>query len=157
MTRLAREIGIDNLRVDDIPDVLHTSVECGLCLWSPEAYRAELCREDSIMLKAVTYDGRFAGFAVGRTFEVGADRHVVELTNIGVAKAFQKQGFGHRLLRTFIRRCIEMGTDAIVLEVRVSNVTAILFYQRFGFARMGRRKGFYNGPSEDALTMQLLL
>jgi ribosomal-protein-alanine N-acetyltransferase len=144
-----------NLTARDIPDVLDISVECGLCLWSAEAYRSEIVRHDSIMLKLANDDGAVAGFAVGRIFHFTPSQFTVELTNIGLRKPIRGQGFGSILLKSFINRCIEAGARSIILEVRVSNATAIGFYEKFGFRARGRRRGFYSNPSEDALTMTL--
>ena len=146
-----------HIRTEDIPDILRTSEECGLCLWSPEAYRAELCRNDSIMLKVVDHHDRFAGFAVGRIFETDELRYIAELTNIGVRQICQRQGFGCLLLKSFIEKCLAARVISIVLEVRASNATAIRFYQMFGFTQSGLRRSFYSHPEEDALTMQLVL
>lgn len=148
---------IARLTVKDIPKVLETSVECRLCLWSADAYRSELARTDSIMIKAESSDGQFAGFAVGRAFDLGAKGRSVELTNIGVRQAFQGQHFGSRLLNSFLNKCAEYQVSNVILEVRETNETARRFYERFGFTIAGRRKGFYSDPPEDALTMMLEL
>jgi [ribosomal protein S18]-alanine N-acetyltransferase len=148
---------IARLTADDIPLVLETSIECRLCLWSADAYRSELTRNDSIMLKAETSSGAFAGFAVGRTFDMGAKGRSVELTNIGVRQAFRGQRFGSLLLKSFLSRCRDSAAANVILEVRKTNQTAREFYEHFGFAVTGQRKGFYCDPTEDALTMKLEL
>jgi ribosomal-protein-alanine N-acetyltransferase len=150
-------IGVSRLHFRDIPGVLEISVECGLCLWSADAYRAELIREDSIMLKIAEPDGPLVGFAVGRIFDFGNNEFTVELTNIGLRQTFRHQGFGSLLLKSFLNRCIGAGANYVILEVRVSNRSAIEFYEKFGFVRTGRRRGFYSDPFEDALTMRLKL
>jgi len=150
-------IGISRLTVRDIPEVLDISVECGLCLWSAEAYRAELIREDSIMIKISEPNGPLLGFAVGRIFDFGNNEFTVELTNIGLRQSFRHQGLGSLLLKAFINRSVTAGVAYVILEVRVSNRTAISFYEKFGFAQTGRRRGFYSDPPEDALTMRLQL
>lgn len=148
---------IARLKAADIPDVLSTAEECRLCIWSAEAYRSEIARDDSIMLRASDLNGEFAGFAVGRVFDLGGDKKSVELTNIGVRQAFRNQGFGSLLLRSFLNHCRGVGVDSVVLEVRESNANAIRFYERLGFVLTGRRKGFYSDPREDGLTMRLAL
>ena len=150
-------IGVSRLQLRDIPEVLNISVECGLCLWSADAYKAELIREDSIMLKISEHDGPLLGFAVGRIFEFGKEEFTVELTNIGVSQQVRHQGFGSLLLRSFLNRCIAAGAHYVILEVRLSNRPAIEFYKKFGFGQTGRRRGFYSNPFEDALTMRLKL
>jgi ribosomal-protein-alanine N-acetyltransferase len=47
-----------------------------------------------------------------------------------------------------------VGAPTIRLEVRASNLTAIRLYQRHGFLTLGRRRGYYREPEEDALQMQ---
>jgi ribosomal-protein-alanine N-acetyltransferase len=150
-------IGVSKLTLRDIPEVLDISVECGLCLWSADAYRAELIREDSIMLKLCGPDEIPIGFAVGRIFEYGNDEFTVELTNIGLRQAVRGQGFGSILLKSFLTSCLTSGADFVILEVRISNKSAIGFYEKFGFVQTGRRRGFYADPLEDALTMRLKL
>lgn len=146
---------IARLRIEDIPDVLSTAEECKLCIWSAEAYRAELARDDSIMLKASGPSGQFAGFAVGRVFDLGGGKKSVELTNIGVRQIFRGQGFGSILLRSFLNHCSAARVDSVVLEVRESNASAIRFYEHFGFVHAGKRTHFYADPKEDGLTMRL--
>jgi ribosomal-protein-alanine N-acetyltransferase len=146
---------IEKLQVKDIPDVLEASHECRLCIWSPEAYRSELARGDSIMFRAANGDGDFAGFAVGRLFELEDDHVTAELTNIGVRQTYRNQGFGSLLLKSFLDRCRLGRVRSVVLEVRSSNATAIRFYEHFGFVQIGRRRDFYVDPKEDALTMRL--
>jgi len=148
---------VASLSAADIPDVLAISAECGLCLWSADAYRSELVRTDSIMLKlAGASDDPPAGFAVGRIFDFGNESSV-ELTNIGIRQHFRNQGFGKLLLKSFLDRCRETGAASVILEVRVSNHGAIAFYEGFGFRESGHRRGFYSNPLEDALTMRLVL
>lgn len=150
-------VRVRRLQLSDIPRILEISIECGLCLWTQEAYRSELERDDSITLKLVDDANSTVGFAVGRIFEMAAGSHTVELTNIGLTQAFRNQGFGAVLLKCFLERSRELGVSSVILEVRVSNLTAIRFYERFGFVSSGRRRGFYSDPFEDALTMRLLL
>jgi len=150
-------IGVSRLQLRDIPEVLSISIECGLCLWSADAYRAELIREDSIMLKVSERDPPGLGFALGRVFDFGNGEVTVELTNIGISQSIRRQGLGSLLLRSFLNRCVEAGATYVILEVRVSNRSAIEFYKKFGFDQTGRRRGFYSDPLEDALTMRLSL
>ena len=148
---------VTNLAARDIPDVLSISVECGLCLWSSDAYRSELIRDDTIMLKLADEEGGAVGFAVGRIFNFTGEEFIVELTNIGLRQAYRNQGFGSLLLKSFLANCSMSDISSVVLEVRVSNATAISFYEKFGFKASGRRRGFYSNPLEDALTMKLVL
>jgi len=151
------QISVSNLTVRDIPAILDISIECGLCLWSADAYRAEIIRDDAIMLKLTDPDKLVLGFAVGRIFEIGRDKFTIELTNIGLRQTIRNQGFGQLLLKAFLDRSRQVGVSSVILEVRESNTNAIVFYRKFGFESTGRRRGFYSAPFEDALTMRLEL
>lgn len=45
------------------------------------------------------------------------------------------------------------GLSYMILEVRVSNLSAIRLYQRLGFEQVGLRRGYYTDTGEDALLM----
>ena len=45
------------------------------------------------------------------------------------------------------------GAEYISLEVRPSNRPAVGLYTKLGFLEEGRRRNFYNDPTEDALIL----
>lgn len=45
------------------------------------------------------------------------------------------------------------GLQYVILEVRVSNLSAIKLYQRLGFEQVGLRRKYYTDTGEDALLM----
>jgi ribosomal-protein-alanine N-acetyltransferase len=50
--------------------------------------------------------------------------------------------------------------ESILLEVRPSNERALAVYKKYGFAEIGRRKGYYpahEGQREDAIVMRFVL
>jgi ribosomal-protein-alanine N-acetyltransferase len=44
--------------------------------------------------------------------------------------------------------------ESVFLEVRASNAAAIALYEKHGFAAVGRRRGYYDAPVEDAAVMR---
>ena len=52
-------------------------------------------------------------------------------------------------------RAREQGAKRMLLEVRVDNTPALALYERFGFAKMGLRKRYYQPEGIDAYTMSL--
>ena len=92
--------------------------------------------------------GELVGFSV--VMSVLDEAH---LLNIGVAKRFQGQGYGARMLRHAME-CARLGGAAkLFLEVRPSNEQAVSLYRHFGFRQIGLRKGYYPAivGREDAL------
>lgn len=76
-----------------------------------------------------------------------------EIMNVAVDENFRGRGFGKKLFAELIRVCKIRGATAITLEVRASNSAAIKLYENFGLKSVGRRKNYYDNPTEDALIM----
>lgn len=78
-----------------------------------------------------------------------------EIMTIGVGKQFQRREIAASLMEALIARAREQGAQRMLLEVRVDNIPALALYERFGFARMGLRKRYYQPEGIDAYTMSL--
>lgn len=84
----------------------------------------------------------------------------MHLLNITVAPAEQHRGHARFMLDDLIGRCRSMLAQRLWLEVRSDNARAQAIYERFGFCRVGLRKGYYPAPQgrrEDAVVMNLTL
>ncbi|MCL1820040.1 MAG: ribosomal protein S18-alanine N-acetyltransferase [Oscillospiraceae bacterium] len=95
------------------------------------------------------YWGAFAGDAL----VAYAGLHVVidegHITNVAVLPEFRRLGLARTLVDIMLRCDLRLFT----LEVRESNSAAISLYEKFGFEVLGKRKGYYDKPKEDALIM----
>ena len=96
--------------------------------------------------------GALVGYA-GLWFD-GVDAQVM---TIGTTTGRQRRGVGAVLLAALLARAREVGAAHVYLEVRVDNDPALRLYERAGFVRMGRRRGYYQPESIDAWTMSLAL
>jgi ribosomal-protein-alanine N-acetyltransferase len=149
------DIQIERLRSIDIPDVLDIAKECGLSWWSREDYLKELERTDSISLRAGDLSNPCFGFIVGRRL-ISVDpegRFDSEIYNIAVRPTWQRHGVGSLLMKHFLDRARGHDVGVVYLEVRDSNSQARQFYRSHGFAEIGKRRGFYRAPEEDAILM----
>jgi [ribosomal protein S18]-alanine N-acetyltransferase len=84
----------------------------------------------------------------------------MHLLNLTVAPAEQGQGHARCMLEWLVAQCRQQDARQLWLEVRESNARARRVYQRFGFAHIGKRKGYYPAPQghrEDAVVMGLQL
>jgi ribosomal-protein-alanine N-acetyltransferase len=84
----------------------------------------------------------------------------VHLLNLTVAPAHQGQGFGRILLDALSLWSRAQGAQWLWLEVRVGNTRAQRVYERYGFRRVGDRRGYYpaaRGQREDAIVMSCKL
>lgn len=75
------------------------------------------------------------------------------LTNIAVRQQYQRRGIGELLLLSIMDLAKEMKANIMTLEVRVSNTTAQNLYNKYGFMRVGIRRGYYTDNREDAILM----
>ena len=98
----------------------------------------------------VEVDGLLVGYA-GLWFD-GDDAQIM---TIGTATARQGHGLGRVMLDALVARARELGAASVLLEVRVDNVPALRLYERAGFDRLGRRRGYYQPENKDAWTMRL--
>lgn len=96
--------------------------------------------------------GSIAGYAVAwYVMDEG------ELANLAVAPLLRGQGIGRALLDAMLADAKKRGIANVYLEVRESNVPARQLYSARGFAEVGRRKGYYRSPTEDALILRSTL
>jgi [ribosomal protein S18]-alanine N-acetyltransferase len=137
----------------DVPQVLAVEVLAYGHPWSPGNF------SDSIkanFLAEVVHNpqGELLAYFVAMA---GVDE--LHLLNITVAPAHQGQGLGQRLLGVVQAHARALGLATLWLEVRTSNQRARALYQRWGFAEVGLRKGYYPAGTrrEDAVVMKLLL
>jgi [ribosomal protein S18]-alanine N-acetyltransferase len=82
-----------------------------------------------------------------------------ELMLLAVAPAAQHHGVGRQLLKTMINNASASGVRSVFLEVRQGNPAAAL-YTSLGFCEVGRRRGYYRGPTGeifDALSYRLVM
>jgi len=81
------------------------------------------------------------------------------LLNLSVARDAQRRGLGWRTLEWIAEVARGHGAHTLLLEVRPSNPAALRLYQRYGFERVGLRRGYYPARDgrEDALVMRVTL
>jgi len=78
------------------------------------------------------------------------------ISNVAVRPDFRRQGIAESLLSALETRARGMGLAFLTLEVRAGNGPAIALYEKRGFRSVGRRKNYYEKPTEDAILMTLL-
>lgn len=77
-----------------------------------------------------------------------------EIADLAVAPTARRRGIGGLLLDRVAAEAEQLGIRALYLEVRESNVAARALYQSRGYAPVGRRRGYYQSPTEDALLLR---
>lgn len=88
------------------------------------------------------------GFLVAR--RIASD---LEILNFAVKPDARRQGIGGALLEEALRWAKSFDAQRAFLEVRVSNLAALRFYELYNFHTTGRRARYYTAPIEDALVL----
>ena len=77
-----------------------------------------------------------------------------EIADLAVAPRARRRGVGRALLGRVLAELGEAGVRTVYLEVRESNQAARTLYEANGFGSIGRRRGYYRQPVEDALVLR---
>jgi [ribosomal protein S18]-alanine N-acetyltransferase len=105
--------------------------------WSEDECE-RLLVERNVLAHRATMADQLVGFVMSRLFVPEA-----EILSIAVATSQRGQGVAHRLLDLHLKRLAEFGVRTVFLEVDESNEAARRLYNRFGFANVGSRPGYY--------------
>ena len=131
----------------DLPAVLAIEAASFPVPWTEVMFRAEFGRDFAFC--RVIRDGAIAvAYAI---FWVTTDE--LNLHILAVDPAQRGRGLGVALMDAMHAEAIRHGARRALLEVRVSNASAIALYARCGYASIGRRRGYYQNDGEDALVM----
>src|ERR1700728_4524735 len=116
--------------------------------WSPDEMDALIAGASTVGAAALDpVSGRLRGFVLSR---LAADE--AEILTITVDAAYQGKGIGRALLGENLRQAAHAGAKAIFLEVAKDNAPALALYERFGFAKVGERAGYYRRADRTRAT-----
>lgn len=80
-----------------------------------------------------------------------------DLLNICIHPLQQRRGLGQQLFQNFAKQVKNQGVDQVFIEVRESNKSALVFYQRLGFEEIDKRKKYYsNGENAKILRLKII-
>lgn len=77
-----------------------------------------------------------------------------DMMNIAVDPEYRRKGIAQKLTEALMDHLKTKGIQFLMLEVRVSNLSAIALYEKLGFTVAGRRPRYYTNPREDAYVMR---
>lgn len=121
--------------------------------WTNEMLRSELDQQPASRHYLVAHDN---GEIVGYAGLLGAGGQA-DVVTVAVAAAHWGQGIGSTLLEALIAEAGRRGCTEVFLEVRTDNTRAQDLYRRYGFTKIGIRRGYYQPSGADALVMRLIL
>jgi ribosomal-protein-alanine N-acetyltransferase len=125
--------------------------------WTEDSFATALSLDRMQVLVAESHEGEQGGDGA-----VGLLGYVValvigpeaEIADLAVAPKARRRGIGRALLERALAELAAVGVRTLYLEVRESNQAARTLYDAHGFASVGRRRGYYREPLEDALVLR---
>ena len=137
----------------DVPEIVAMERACYSDPWAASAFKG--LHENPAVHFAVARNerrGSITGYVVA--WFVG---HEGEVANLAVSQRERRRGVGQSLLDSVIATATDRGVETLFLEVRESNQAARKLYASRDFEEVGRRKGYYRSPQEDALILRCTL
>lgn len=119
--------------------------------WTEQMLRMQLAPDSHVFLTAQTADGVIGYVGMMYVLDEGY------ISNIAVRPDYRRRGVADALLNALEQRARALMLSFLTLEVRAHNAPAIALYEKHGYRVAGRRKNYYEKPTEDALLMTLSL
>ena len=141
-------VTVRDMRETDLARVLEVENASYSVPWSELTFRGLLRRDDAEVIVAVLGDQVIGHAAYWWVLDQG------ELGNVAVAPEWRGRRIGAVLVAGIIARAAKAGVRELFLEVRPSNTNARRLYERYEFEQVGRRRHYYQLPTEDALVLR---
>lgn len=142
------------MRVEDLSDILTIENDVYPYPWTRGNFL------DSMYSGYEAWTLREASSALAGYFLVMLAVDEAHLLNISVRRDLHGFGIGRLQLDKVMAISREKNMHSVLLEVRPSNLRALAVYERYGFVKIGQRKGYYpakDNMREDAIVMRFLL
>lgn len=167
---------VEPMQIGDIGEVMRIDRESFPTPWSHNAYVHEIERNDAAhyvvmrpgpppstrLPEAASWrrvrrwlvggppPGRAPIIAYGGLWQMYDEAHI---STIATRPDCRGQGIGELMLVALLDEAMALGSHLVTLEVRVTNTRAQNLYDKYSFAEVGRRRGYYTDNGEDALLM----
>ena len=142
-------ISVEPARLVDLPAIVEIEREVFSDPWSAQSFREALGHPAVYFARACRDGGDVLGYVVAWFV---ADEG--EIANLAVARAAWGEGIGRSLLDAALSEAACRDVTAVYLEVRESNDRARRLYASRSFEQVGRRRGYYRRPVEDAIVLR---
>jgi ribosomal-protein-alanine N-acetyltransferase len=140
------------MTLQDVPTVVEIDRVSFPNPWSERSYNFEIRENQSAHMIVLEHEGAVQPIVgYGGLWLFDDESHI---STIAVDEERRGNGYGEVVLAGMLKRSMELGATYTVLEVRVSNESAINLYRKYEFEVVHRRKKYYNN-GEDAFMMYL--
>ncbi|MBX5328741.1 MAG: ribosomal protein S18-alanine N-acetyltransferase [Candidatus Bathyarchaeota archaeon] len=136
------EVTIEDASIQQLDRLYEIEMEC----FDKEAFTKQqianlLTNYNSVGLVA-KISGKIVGFVIGMLY-VERTALAGHILTIDVSTAYRKKGIAQKLLQGIEKIFKEKGAKTCHLEVREDNIVALRLYQKLGYKKVARLKGYY--------------
>lgn len=135
----------------DMIEILQIENESFEFPWSEDDFIRCLRQRNCIGMTA-EYQERITGFMI---YELHHNR--LHVLNFAVAREFRRKGVGQQMVKKLIGKLSSQRRTRLMLEIRETNLAALIFFRKLGFRAISVLRDFYVDTTEDAYLMQFLL
>ena len=135
----------------DFAQVLEIEQACFEFPWTEEEFRQCLQQPNCLAIVA-EHEGRVIGFVVYET-----PKSSIFVTNIAVDPEFQRRNVARQMIQKLVSKMIYQRRHKIIIEIRETNLSALLCFRALGFRAVTVLKNYYDDQSEDAYVLQYRL
>ena len=116
-----------------------------ICLWTKKQWEKEFYKE-GVKVVALFLREKIIGVYVVQTIIDEA-----QINYFSIKQKFRRKGYGSYLMSHLIKQCEKLRIKKLLLEVSETNSIAEVFYSKFNFLTVGRRKNYYKDGSDAVL------
>ncbi len=114
-------------------------------LWTKKQWQNEF-KKSGVKVVAIFLGKEIIGIYVVQTIIDEA-----QINYFSIKQKYRRKGFGSYLMSYLIKECEKLNIKNLLLEVSESNLAAEIFYCKFKFLTVGRRKNYYKDGTDAVL------
>ena len=121
-----------------------------ICLWTRKQWKLEFNKR-GVKVVAILLRKEIIGIYV---VQIIIDE--AQINFFSIKQKYRRKGYGSFLMRNLIKKCEKLSVKRVLLEVSDTNSIAEVFYNKFKFLTVGRRKNYYKNGSDAVLKEKIL-
>ena len=147
-SKMQSEVYISLALVEHAHALALIEATCFSDAWSESSMNSHLMSSYTMTVIAKDENDEIIGYISGSTCPPEC-----EIFRVATLPEHRRVGIGRKMLSEYVRLATERGCEDFFIEVRETNVAARALYSSFGFCEVGKRKGYYTSPREDAILL----
>ena len=110
-----------------------------ICLWTKKQWQSEF-NKIGVKVVGVLFQKEIIGIYAVQTIT-----DEVQINYFSIKQKFHRKGYGSYLMTYLVKDCEKLKIKKLMLEVSEKNLVAEVFYRKFDFFTVGRRKNYLCG------------